>query len=175
MYKSSVINPQGTAQWLVDNTALSFDQIAQSCNLHIMEVQSIADGEKNFVPYNPVLNGIISQEEIEACTQDHNCSLILTKGSVAALKPKRKSAKYKPLALRRVIPEAVLWFILFHPYVPDSEIAKLTDSTIVSVSKIRSGEYRNIASLTPKDPTLVRLCSIKDLDTAIAKYKPHNI
>lgn len=163
--------PYEAAIWLVNKTALTFDQIAQFCKLHPMDVNAIADGTlgKNLIGCSPV-GKYITQQEVQRCEQDCSARLEPMDHVLSALDvklPKRR--KYVSLIQRRSKPDAVLWLVNFHPSLLDRQIGNLVGSTIETVSSIRSGTHRNMASFLPKDPVLLGLCTQEKLDDAVSK------
>ena len=159
--------PKATAIWLVENTALTFSQIAKFCGLHELEVQGIADGDVavGMRGYDPIDNNQLTKEEIERCEADETLSLNLIKSSIIEeLPPRKKDTKYTPLSLRQEKPYAILWLIKRYPTeLSSSQIAKLTSSTKNTVEAIKNGTYRE-AVLEAKSPMDVGLCSYKDLE-----------
>ena len=162
--------PKATAVWLVENTKISFKQIATFCDLHELEVKGIADGDvaKGIKAYNPILAGQLTREEIESCSKDINRSLVLNK-KVLDIKSENKVNKYIPLSKRQDRPEAVLWLTRNCPQLSDSQIVKLVGSTKETVDLIRNKRYWNSSNLTPKDPVVSNLCSQIDMKNAIDK------
>ena len=163
--------PMATAVWLVDNTTLSFKQIADFCKLHEVEVQGIADGEvaKGIKGYNPIISGQLTREEIELSSKDNNRPLQIKSTDVEVSGDDKKIKKYIPLSKRQDKPDSALWLIRQHSILKDSQIAKLVGVTKNSVSSIRNKSYWNYNNLTPKDPVALNLFSQKDLLDAIAK------
>ena len=163
--------PMATAVWLVDNTTLSFKQIADFCKLHEVEVQGIADGEvaKGIKGYNPIISGQLSREEIELSSKDNDRPLKIKNVDVEVSGEEKKIKKYIPLSKRQDKPDSVLWLIKQHSILKDSQIAKLAGVTKNSVTSIRNKSYWNYNSLTPKDPVALNLFSQKDLLDAIEK------
>ncbi len=163
--------PMATAVWLVDNTTLSFKQIADFCKLHEVEVQGIADGEvaKGIKGYNPIISGQLTREEIELSSKDNNRPLIIKNTDVEVSNNEKKIKKYIPLSKRQDKPDSALWLIKQHPILKDSQIAKLVGITKNSTTSIRNKSYWNYNSLTPKDPVALNLFSQKDLIDAIQK------
>ena len=163
--------PMATAVWLVDNTTLSFKQIADFCRLHEVEVQGIADGEvaKGIKGYNPIISGQLSKEEIELSSKDTNRPLNLKSSDVELSNDEKKIKKYIPLSKRQDKPDSALWLIRQHSILKDSQIAKLVGITKNSVTSIRNKSYWNYNSLNPKDPVAINLFSQKDLLEAIEK------
>ena len=163
--------PMATAVWLVDNTTLSFKQIADFCKLHEVEVQGIADGEvaKGIKGYNPIISGQLSREEIELSSKDNDRPLQIKSTDVEVSGEDKKIKKYIPLSKRQDKPDSALWLIRQHSILKDSQIAKLIGVTKNSVTSIRNKSYWNYNSLTPKDPVALNLFSQKDLLDAIEK------
>ena len=168
---STPLMPMATAVWLVDNTTLSFKQIANFCKLHEIEVQGIADGEvaKGIKGYNPIISGQLTREEIELSSKDNNRPLQIKNTDVEVSSNDKKIKKYIPLSKRQDKPDSALWLIRQHSILKDSQIAKLVGVTKNSVTSIRNKSYWNYNSLTPKDPVALNLFSQKDLLDAIAK------
>ena len=162
--------PKATAVWLVENTKISFKQIADFCDLHELEVKGIADGDvaKGIKAYNPILAGQLTREEIEAASKDVNKSLTLNKKNLD-IKTQKKGPKYVPLSKRQDRPEAALWLTKNYPQLSDGQIGKLVGSTKSTVSLIRSKNYWNSSNLNPKDPVMSNLCSQNDIQKAIEK------
>tara|TARA_B100000965_G_scaffold55633_1_gene42196 strand:+ start:264 stop:830 length:567 start_codon:yes stop_codon:yes gene_type:complete len=162
--------PVATAVWLVENTTLTFKQIAEFCKLHVVEVQGIADGEvaKGIVGYNPIISGQLTKEEIELSSKDENRSLILNNYNVE-ISSSNKTKKYVPLSKRQDKPDSALWLIRQHSILKDSQIAKLVGVTKNSVVAIRNKSYWNYNNLNPKDPVAIGLFSQKDLQDSVEK------
>ncbi len=163
--------PKATAVWLVENTKISFKQIANFCNLHELEVKGIADGDvaKGIKAYNPILAGQLTREEIEACSKDSNRTLTINKKTLDIKHEKKRGQKYVPLSKRQDRPEAALWLIKNYPNLSDGQIGKLVGSTKNTVSLIRNKNYWNSSNLSPKDPVVSNLCSQIDIKNAIEK------
>ena len=166
--------PKATAIWLVENTALSFNQISEFCGLHLLEVQGIADGEVavGMRGYDPIDNNQLTKEEIDRCEKDENAKLTLIKSNIIEnLPPRKKDTKYTPLSLRQEKPYAILWLIKRYPTeLSSSQIAKLTGSTKNTVDAIRNGTYRE-AVLEAKSPMDVGLCTYKDLEKTLNRKR----
>jgi hypothetical protein len=160
-----------TAVWLVENTTLTFKQIATFCNLHEVEVQGIADGEvaKGIMAYNPIISGQLSREEIELSSKDENRDLQIKNMDVEISTSDKKIKKYVPLSKRQDKPDSALWLIKHHSMLKDSQIAKLVSITKNSVTSIRNKSYWNYNNLNPKDPVAMNLFTQKDLVAAIEK------
>ena len=163
--------PMATAVWLVENTTLTFKQIAEFCKLHEVEVQGIADGEvaKGIKAYNPIITGQLSREEIDMSSKDHNRPLNIINSDVEISNTEKKIKKYIPLSKRQDKPDSALWLLKQHNILKDSQIAKLVGITKNSVSSIRNKSYWNYNNLNPKDPVALNLFSQKDLVAAIEK------
>ena len=163
--------PMATAVWLVENTTLTFKQIADFCNLHEVEVQGIADGEvaKGIVGYNPINSGQLTREEIKLSSKDQNRALKINTYNIEVSDSEKKIKKYVPLSKRQDKPDSVLWLIKQHSILKDSQIAKLVGITKNSVSSIRNKSYWNFNNLNPKDPVAMDLFSQKELVEAIEK------
>jgi hypothetical protein len=163
--------PMATAVWLVENTTLTFKQIATFCNLHEVEVQGIADGEvaKGIMAYNPIISGQLSREEIELSSKDENRDLQIKNMDVEISTSDKKIKKYVPLSKRQDKPDSALWLIRQHNILKDSQIAKLIGITKNSVTSIRNKSYWNYNNLNPKDPVSLNLFSQKDLVEALEK------
>ena len=163
--------PMATAVWLVENTTLTFKQIADFCNMHEVEVQGIADGEvaKGIVGYNPIMSGQLTREEIELSSKDESRPLNIKSYNVKIENEEKKIKKYIPLSKRQDKPDSALWLIKQHSILKDSQIAKLVGITKNSVTSIRSKNYWNFNNLNPKDPVAMGLFSQKDLIEAIEK------
>ena len=162
--------PKATAVWLVENTKISFKQIADFCNLHELEVKGIADGDvaKGIKAYNPILAGQLTRDEIEASSKDVNRSLILNKKNLD-ISDQKRNQKYVPLSKRQDRPNAALWLIKNYPQLSDGQISKLVGSTKNTVSLIKSNNYWNSANLSAKDPVVSNLCTQVDIQNAADK------
>ena len=162
--------PKATAVWLVENTKISFKQIADFCDLHELEVKGIADGDvaKGIKAYNPILAGQLTRDEIESSSKDINRPLNLNK-KILDIKSEKKVKKYVALSKRQDRPEAVLWLTKNCPQLSDGQIVKLVGSTKNTVSAIRSKNYWNSSHLSPKDPVVSNLCSQAEIKNAIDK------
>ena len=163
--------PMATAVWLVENTTLTFKQIADFCNLHEVEVQGIADGEvaKGIKAYNPIISGQLSREEIELSSKDQSRPLEIKNTDIEISNSEKKIKKYVPLSKRQDKPDSALWLIKQHNILKDSQIAKLVGITKNSVTSIRNKNYWNYNNLNPKDPVALNLFTQKDLVDAIEK------
>ncbi len=163
--------PMATAVWLVENTSLTFRQIAEFCKLHEVEVQGIADGEvaKGIVGYNPIISGQLTNDEIELSSKDENRPLNIINKDIEIKNTENKIKKYVPLSKRQDKPDSALWLLKNHSILKDSQIAKLVGVTKNSVTTIRNKSYWNYNNLNAKDPVAMGLFSQKDLLKALEK------
>ena len=163
--------PMATAVWLVENTTLTFKQIANFCNLHEVEVQGIADGEvaKGIKPYNPIMSGQLTREEIELSSKDENRLLQIKVNEIKISDKADKVKKYIPLSKRQDKPDSALWLLKHHSQLKDSQVAKLVGITKNSVTSIRNKSYWNFNNLNAKDPVSINLFTQKDLVLALEK------
>ncbi len=163
--------PMATAVWLVENTSLTFKQIAEFCKLHEVEIQGIADGEvaKGIVGYNPIISGQLTDEEIKLSSKDADRPLNIIDEEVEVKNNDNKIKRYVPLSKRQDKPDSALWLLKNHSTLKDSQIAKLVGVTKNSVTSIRNKSYWNYNSLNAKDPVAMGLFTQKDLLTAIEK------
>ena len=163
--------PMATAVWLVENTTLTFRQIANFCKLHEVEIQGIADGEvaKGIKAYNPIISGQLTREEIELSSKDENRELQIKNNDIEISNTEKKIKKYVPLSKRQDKPDSALWLIKQHGVLKDSQIAKLVGITKNSVTSIRNKSYWNFNNLNPKDPVALNLFSQKELIEALEK------
>ena len=168
---SAPLMPMAPAVWLVENTSLTFKQIAEFCQLHEVEVQGIADGEvaKGIVGYNPIISGQLTDEEILLSSKDENRPLNIIHKEVEVKNIENKIKKYVPLSKRQDKPDSALWLIKNHSILKDSQIAKLVGVTTNSVNSIRNKSYWNYNSLNAKDPVAMGLFNQKDLLDALEK------
>jgi hypothetical protein len=159
--------PKATAVWLVENTSLSFDQIANFCKLHPLEVKGIADGEvaAGIKGHDPITSGQLTREEIAAAEQDPGHQLQLAQPKVRLPELKRPHGpRYTPLSRRQDRPNAILWLVRNHPELKDAQIMRLVGTTKTTLQSIRNRTHWNSAALTPMDPVTLGLCSQMDLD-----------
>ena len=163
--------PMATAVWLVENTTLTFKQIAEFCKLHEVEIQGIADGEvaKGIVGYNPIISGQLTREEINLSSDDKSRPLNISSYEINIDSVDKKTKKYIPLSKTQDKPDSALWLIKQHPILKDSQIAKLVGITKNSVTLIRKKSYWNYNNLNAKDPVAMGLFNQKDLIEAVEK------
>ena len=163
--------PMATAVWLVENTTLTFKQIADFCKLHEVEIQGIADGEvaKGIKAYNPIISGQLSKEEIDLSSKDENRPLEIKSSDIEISNEEKKIKKYVPLSKRQDKPDSALWLIKHHNILKDSQIARLVGITKNSVTSIRNKSYWNYNNLSAKDPVALNIFTQKDLIEDIEK------
>ena len=164
--------PKATAIWLVENTSLSFKQIANFCGMHELEIKGIADGEvgAGIKGLNPITNNQLTKEEIERCSDNSDSDLQIIKNEISAkTEQSKKKKKYTPLSKRQDRPDAVYWLIRNHPELKDSQVAKLVGSTKSTIDAIRNRTHWNMSNIRPQDPIGLGLCKQIELDEALAK------
>lgn len=166
--------PKATAVWLVENTALSFDQIAEFCGMHPLEIQGIADGDvsSSVRGQDPTANGQLTAEEIERCEKDADAKLEIAGTARQYINKKTKGSRYTPVARRQDKPDAIAWLVRQYPKLPDSKIVKLIGTTKKTIEAVRTKTHWNSSNIKPKDPVLLGLCTQTHLDAATAEYKP---
>lgn len=167
------VMPYATATWLIDNTSLTFQQIADFCSLHILEVKAIADGTmaKNIIAKNPIENYRLTEEEIKRCEADSTLRLEANKLNISVSLSKKKKKRYTPIAQRKNKPDAIAWFIRFAPELSDSQVIKLIGTTKSTIENIKNKTHRNMENITPKDPIILGLCTQMEINKEIAKAK----
>src|SRR5689334_17206713 len=166
--------PKVTAVWLVDNTSLTFEQIADFTGLHPLEVKGIADGEvaAGFRGADPVNAGMLTREEIARCEADKSARLRLAKSVAADVKPpKRKEPRYTPLSKRQDRPDAIAWLLRNHPELSEQQICKLLGTTKATVQAVRDRTHWKSQDIRPRDPVFLGLCQQLELDEAIMRAK----
>ena len=163
--------PKATAVWLVENTTLSFQQIADFCGLHPLEVQGIADGEVaiGIVGLDPALNGQLTREEILRCEADPAARLKMAKHDIPLPAPRTKGPRYTPVSKRQDKPDAVSWLVRHHPEFTDAQISKLIGTTKPTIAAIRERSHWNAPNIKPRHPVSIGLCTMAELDAAIAR------
>ncbi len=168
---SSLLMPKATAVWLIDNTSLTFEQISEFCDLHVLEVQAIADDDvgQGIIGFDPIQNGQLSKEEIEKCSKDPNLKLKKSNDNLPISSSRTKGPKYVPLSRRSDKPDAIAWIVKNHSELKDSQISRLIGTTKSTIEKIRSRTHWNISNITAKHPVLLNLCSNEDLEKEILK------
>ncbi|MEM7007333.1 MAG: cell cycle transcriptional regulator TrcR [Pseudomonadota bacterium] len=169
---ADILMPKATAVWLIDNTALTFDQIAEFCGLHHLEVKGIADGDvaENMRGVDPIAGGELLREEITKAEADSDYRMKVAPSKIGHIpQPKRKGARYTPVARRQDKPDAIAWFIRNHPEVTDAQIGKLIGTTKSTITNVRERTHWNSQNIKPVDPVTLGLCSQIELDEVIAK------
>jgi hypothetical protein len=162
--------PKATAVWLVDNTTLTFEQIAKFCGLHALEIKGIADGEvgAGIRGLDPVSGGQLGRAELERCEKDPKAELKILRSVAADIKqPKRKTPRYTPLSKRQDRPDAIAWLLRNHPEVTDQQVCKLLGTTKNTVNAVRDRTHWKSQEIRPRDPVILGLCSQLDLDAAV--------
>ena len=167
---------KATAVWLVENTSLTFSQIANFCGLHELEVSGIADGEvaSGIRGMDPITSNQLTEKEIKRCELDPNTKLELIVNPATFGETKRRGPRYTPLSKRQDKPAAIAWLVKFYPDLPDSQIIKLVGTTKPTIKAIRERSHWNITNIVPTDPVLLGLCKQVELDTAIKKIDKKN-
>ena len=165
--------PKATAVWLVENTALTFEQIGAFCGMHELEVQGIADGDVSgsIRGNDPVASGQLSAEDIAECEKDGDKRLQMLGSAKQYIMQKTKGSRYTPVARRQDKPDAVAWLVKHYPAMTDGQISKLVGTTKNTISAIREKTHWNSANIKPRDPVLLALCSQTHLDAAVASIK----
>lgn len=168
-----VLMPKATAVWLIENTALTFDQVANFCGLHPLEVQSIADGEVaiGMAGFDPISSGQLTQDEIDRCSADPAGVLQLAEVNVPRPTPRTKGPRYTPVARRQDRPDGIAWLLRNFPELSDGQIARLVGTTKPTINGIRDRSHWNIANIKPRDPVALGLCGREDLSAAIDKAR----
>jgi len=163
--------PIATAVWLIDNTALTFDQIADFCGLHILQVKGIADGDvgAGVRGIDPITTHQLTRDEIEKGQSDEKYRLVLSQPKTMVVDRTKKGPRYTPVSKRQNRPDAIAWMVRNHPEVPDSQIGKLLGTTKTTIQSIRDRSHWNAANLQPQDPVGLGLCTQIDLDTVVRK------
>lgn len=162
--------PKATAVWLVDNTALTFEQIAEFCGMHSLEVQAIADGEvaTGIVGQDPIASGQLTKAEIERCEKNDSASLKLSISDIPRPQQRAKGARYTPVSKRHDRPDAIAWLLKHHPELSDAQIQKLLGTTKPTINAVRDRTHWNAANIKPRNPVTLGLCTEADLEKEIA-------
>ena len=168
--------PKATAVWLVENTPLTFEQIAEFCGLHELEVQAIADGEvaTGMQGLDPVMNGELTQEELERCIADPQARLKSPKPDVPRPKVRAKGARYTPVSKRQDRPDAIAWLLKNYPELSDGQVSKLIGTTKATILSVRERSHWNAPNIKPQNPVGLGLCSSADLEKAIQVARARN-
>ena len=165
--------PKATAVWLVENTALSFEQIAEFCGMHPLEVQGIADGDVSggIRGLDPVAGGQLSLDEIARCEKDSDARLEILSTAKQYIAHKTKGSRYTPVARRQDKPDAIAWLVKNYPAMTDAQISKLVGTTKNTIAAVRGKTHWNSNNIKPRDPVLLGLCTQTHLDAAVANIK----
>jgi hypothetical protein len=168
---TEVLMPKATAVWLVDNSTLTFDQIAAFCNLHALEVQGIADGEVavGIKGMDPIATGQLSQDEIDRCAGDAAQRLQRSDARLRETQRRSNGPRYTPLSRRQDRPNAIAWLVRYHPELTDVQVSKLVGTTKYTINAVRDRSHWNISNITPQDPVTLGLSTQIDLDGAVQK------
>jgi hypothetical protein len=169
---TDILMPKATAVWLVDNTSLTFEQVAAFCGLHPLEVKGIADGEvaRDIRGADPIANGQLSREELDRAQKNDKYRMVAQKSRHAELlKPTKKAPRYTPVSRRQDRPDAIAWFLRNHPEVQDSQIARLLGTTKATIDQIRNRTHWNSANIKPVDPVTLGLATQLELDAVVKK------
>ena len=169
---TQILMPKATAVWLVDNTSLTFDQIADFCGLHPLEVKGIADGEvaRDIRGADPIANGQLSRDELDRAEKNEKYRMVAQKSRHAELlKPVKKAPRYTPVSRRQDRPDAIAWFLRNHPEVPDSQVARLLGTTKATIDQVRNRSHWNSANIKPVDPVTLGLATQLELDAVVRK------
>ena len=168
--------PKATAVWLVENTTLTFQQIADFCDMHPLEVQGIADGEVSvgIMGQDPLTNGQLSKDEITRCEADESSKMELLKAKEAVANPRRKVQRYTPVSKRQDRPNAISWLIKYHPELKDAQISRLLGTTKTTITAVRSRSHWNIVNIKAQDPVLLGLCKQIELEAEVLKASKSN-
>ncbi len=163
--------PKATAVWLIENTALNFDQIAEFCALHVLEVQSIADDEVavGMAGYDPIANAQLTQEEIDRCVADPDAQLSMAKSNMPPPTTRTKGPRYTPVARRQDKPDAIAWLVRTYPDLKDAQISRLVGTTKPTITAVRERTHWNMANIKAQDPVRLDLCTRAELDVALKK------
>jgi len=161
--------PKATAVWLIENTGLTFDQIAEFCHIHPLEIQAIADGESStgMVGFNPITSQQLTAEEIKRCEADSSAHLQLTPPVTADSLLGKKKTRYTPVSKRQDRPDAIAWLLKFYPNLTDTQICQLLGTTKPMIKSIRTRTHWNTSNIKPRNPVQLGLCTQTELDAAI--------
>jgi uncharacterized protein len=167
---TSPLMPKATAVWLIDKTALTFEQIADFVAMHPLEVQAIADGEvaQGIIGYDPVTNGQLTQAEITRCEGDPEARLEQLASTLPVPKARSRGARYTPVAKRNDRPDAIAWVLRNHPNLSDAQVSKLLGTTKETIGKVRDRSHWNSANIKPRDPVILGLCQQSELNAMLA-------
>jgi hypothetical protein len=169
---TDILMPKATAVWLVDNTSLTFEQIAAFCELHVLEVKGIADGEvaRDIRGADPIANGQLSREELDAAQANPNYRMKAQKSRHAELlKPQKKASRYTPVSRRQDRPDAISWFLRNHPEITDGQLVKVLGTTKSTIEQVRNKTHWNAPNIKPVDPVTLGLVGQLELDALVKK------
>lgn len=162
--------PKATAVWLVENTSLSFEQIAAFCGMHSLEVQAIADGEVavGMVGLDPIANAQLTKHEIERCEKNQDLRLKLLVADLPQVASRSKGPRYTPITKRGDKPDAIAWLLKHHPELSDAQVCRLIGTTKPTIAAVRDRTHWNVANIKPRGPVMLGLCSQRELEEALA-------
>ena len=165
-----LLMPKATAVWLVENTALTFEQIADFCGMHMLEIQAIADGEVaiGMQGLDPLANGQLTQDELDRCTADSDARLVQAIPTNPMPQAKSKGARYTPVSKRQDRPDAIAWLVKNYPELSDAQISKLIGTTKPTITAVREKSHWNAPNIKPQNPVSLGLCSGQDLEKMVA-------
>jgi hypothetical protein len=165
--------PKATAVWLIENTSLSFKQVAEFCTLHILEVQNLADSEltQGMVGFDPIASGQLTLEEINRCEQDASAKLQISAAISADSVLGKKRTRYTPLARRQERPDAIAWLIKYYPDLNDNQISRLVGTTKPTIDAVRNKSHWNAHNIKPRNPVQLGFCSQSELDNLVSTLK----
>ncbi len=163
--------PKATAVWLVENTTLTFQQIADFCDMHPLEVQGIADGEVavGIIGQDPIASGQLSKDEITRCESDGSAEIQLLKSKEGVINLRRKGPRYTPVSKRQDRPNAISWLIKYHPELKDAQISRLLGTTKTTITAVRDRTHWNIVNIKAQDPVLLGICKQTELEAEVLK------
>ena len=168
---SSPLMPKATAVWLIENTCLTFEQIADFCALHIIEVNAIADEDsQNLKGFDPIVNGQVSADDIKACEADPSMGLQAKKIVTADDILKKKKRKYIAVSKRQDRPSAIAWFLKYYPSVPDNKLCEILGTTRATINAVRNKTHWNTNNIKPKSPSQLGICTQKEVDSLVSHY-----
>lgn len=170
---SKPLMPKATAVWLVENTTLTFDQIAAFCGLHALEIQAIADGDVSvgIIGKNPIIQGILTAEDIKECEADENKQLTFVQNDVPEVQRRSKGPRYTAVTKRADKPDGIAYLLKFYPDIPDAQICKLLGTTKNTIQSLRNRTHPNMTNIKPTDPVQLGLCTRADLDALIQRVE----
>lgn len=165
--------PKATAVWLVENTILTFEQIGELCGLHPLEVKGIADEEVaiGIQAVNPLINGQLTQEEIDRCADDPSASLKLAESDIPKPRARTSGPKYTPVTKRQERPAAIMWLLRYHPELSDAQIGRIVGTTKPTITSVRERTHWNISNIKPNDPVSLGMCTQAELDENVTKAR----